>query len=158
MGNVCVGGASMARQVNSPDRVGQGSEVDNEVTPAQLLSAKDALDNAAGLTRPQLHFINNDAPQTLREHYNRLHRVTDALLQTAAAHHRYLTSDTGFNTGDTSENIVQQISTKLTDWSDMREALDEAMRAQSGIPQEFRPAVDARGNVLGMARFAPRNG
>nr|WP_223862803.1 hypothetical protein [Pseudomonas cannabina] len=57
----------MARQVNSPERVGQGSEVDDEVTPAQLLSAKDALDNAAGLTRPQLHFINNEAPQTLRE-------------------------------------------------------------------------------------------
>ncbi len=52
MGNICVGGSSMAHQVNSPDRASNNSNDDNnDVSSGQLLNVRHALADAAGLTR-----------------------------------------------------------------------------------------------------------
>ncbi|RMP23871.1 hypothetical protein ALQ25_200214 [Pseudomonas coronafaciens pv. atropurpurea] len=80
MGNFCVGGSSMAHQVNSPDRLGNNSDTSNHVTASQFLSVRHQLADSSGLTREQNYFINHRASQDLRGRYNNLYERTQRML------------------------------------------------------------------------------
>ncbi|RMT90462.1 type III effector, partial [Pseudomonas savastanoi] len=100
MGNICVGGSSMAHQVNSPDRASNNSNDDNnDVSSGQLLNVRHALADAAGLTREQHAFISNDAPASLRSRHNALYSQTQHTFHMADMQHRYMTGESGVNPG-----------------------------------------------------------
>ncbi|WP_082335998.1 type III effector [Pseudomonas syringae] len=136
MGNICVGGPSMAHQVNSPDRASNNSNDDNnDVSSGQLLNLRHALADAAGLTREQHAFISNDAPASLRGRHNALYRRTQNTFHMADMKHRYMTGESGIHPAMRPDQNVSEMRRAISDWNDMREALQHAMEIHADMPE-----------------------
>ncbi|WP_081023300.1 type III effector [Pseudomonas amygdali] len=136
MGNICVGGSSMAHQVNSPDRASNNSNDDNnDVSSGQLLNVRHALADAAGLTREQHAFISNDAPASLRSRHNALYSQTQHTFHMADMQHRYMTGESRVNPGMRPHQNVSEMRSAISDWNDMREAIQHAMEIHADMPE-----------------------
>lgn len=158
MGNICVGGSRMAHQVNSPGRVSNNSGDDNHITSSQLLNVRHQLAETAGLPRDQHEFINNQAPQSLRNRFNRLYNHTQQTMQMADMQHRYMTGASGINPGMLPHDNVEAMRNDMSAWSDMREALEHAMGVHSEIPaspERFLTTINPSGSVR-MSTLSPR--
>ncbi|POP65015.1 type III effector [Pseudomonas syringae] len=135
MGNICVGGSRMSYQVNSPDRASNNSNDDNDVSSGQLLNVRHALADAAGLTREQHAFISNDAPASLRSRHNALYSQTQNTFHMADMQHRYMTGESGISPGMRPHQNVSEMRRAISDWNDMREALQHAMDIHADMPE-----------------------
>lgn len=157
MGNICVGGSRMAHQVNSPDRVSNNSGDEDNVTSNQLLSVRRQLAESAGLPRDQHEFISSQAPESLRSSYNNLYSHTQRTLDFADMQHRFMTGASGINPGMLPRENVDDMRSAITDWSDMREALQHAMGIHADIPpspERFVTTINPSGSIR-MATLAP---
>lgn len=157
MGNICVGGSRMAHQVNSPDRVSNNSGDEGNVTSSQLLSVRHQLAESAGLPRDQHEFVSSQAPQSLRNRYNNLYSHTQRTLDMADMQHRFMTGASGINPGMLPHENVDDMRSAITDWSDMREALQHAMGIHADIPpspERFVATMNPSGSIR-MATLSP---
>ncbi|RMV97377.1 hypothetical protein ALP01_200117 [Pseudomonas caricapapayae] len=157
MGNICVGGSSMAHQVNSPDRVSNNSGDDDHVTSSQLLSARHQLAESAGLPRDQHEFVSSQAPQSLRNRYNNLYSRTQRTLDMADMQHRYMTGASGINPGMLPRDNIDEMRSAVSEWSDMREALQHAMGVHADMPESperFATTINPSGSIR-MATLSP---
>ncbi|KPX31433.1 MULTISPECIES: type III effector [Pseudomonas syringae group] len=135
MGNSCVGGATSARQVYSPDRVSDNPHEVEDVTSSQLLSVRHELSESAGLPRDQHDFVSHQAPESLRNRHNNLYRRTRITLDMADMQHRFITGASGINPEMRPHENVAQMRSAISEWRDMREALQHAMDIHSGMPE-----------------------
>ncbi|WP_310886251.1 type III effector [Pseudomonas syringae group genomosp. 3] len=144
----------MAHQVNSPDRVNNSSGDNQNDIVGELLSLRHQLSEAVNLPQHQVDFLNNEAPQALRDNYRNLDRTTRSDIWVADMHHRRLTQG-GQHPGPPTQESINNMQSRISAWHDMNEALDHAMQAHNNIPQQYVPTMNPSGSIR-MATLTPR--
>ncbi|RMV06389.1 hypothetical protein ALP18_200241 [Pseudomonas amygdali pv. myricae] len=154
MGNICVGGSSMAHQVNSPDRVNNSSGDNQNDIVGEIINLRHQLSEAVNLPQHQVDFLNNEAPPSLRDNYRGLDRATRNDILVADMHHRRLTQG-GPHPATSTQDSINNMQTRVSAWHDMNEALDHAMQVHNYIPPQYVPTINPSGSIR-MATLTPR--
>ncbi|WP_460383987.1 hypothetical protein [Pseudomonas amygdali] len=85
--------------------------------------------------REQHAFISNDAPASLRSRHNALYSQTQHTFHMADMQHRYMTGESGVNPGMRPHQNVSEMRSAISDWNDMREAIQHAMEIHADMPE-----------------------
>ncbi|MFA0945607.1 MULTISPECIES: type III effector [Pseudomonas syringae group] len=145
MGNMCVTRSGMANQVHSPDRASSSSGGNNGITPDQLISARHALSEVAGLPRDVHSFISShNAPADLRDRHNTLFRNTRTVLDAVDIHDRSVRGDISAISDTTSDQLMSSIQSLRSKLDGLRAELQRAMPARASSEQ-YRVAVQPGG-------------
>ncbi|MCF5715841.1 hypothetical protein [Pseudomonas tremae] len=145
MGNICVGGSSMAHQVNSPDRVSNNSDDPNHVTPDQFLSVRHQLVDSSGLTREQNYFINHRGSLSLRSSHNNLYERTQRMLDRATIQHRFMSGLSVLSLGSQPHEDVAKMREYISEWSNMRISVQNEMNANSDSSESYAQITNPDG-------------
>ncbi|MCF5804129.1 MULTISPECIES: type III effector [Pseudomonas syringae group] len=144
MGN-CVGGATSARQVYSPDRVSNSSDDPNHLTASQLLNVRQQLAESAGLPREHLNFVTHQATPRLRSSYNNLYRRTSIALDVADIQHRYMTGASQVHPGSQAHQDAALMRSYISEWDQMRAAVQQEMGTHVDTAQRYIHTINPDG-------------
>ncbi|EGH05273.1 MULTISPECIES: hypothetical protein [Pseudomonas syringae group] len=154
MGNICVGGSSMAHQVNSPDRVSNSAGEDNQTTSLDLRNLRLRLAESTDLPPNEHAFLGRGGSESLRTQYNNLRRQTDRNLDAADIEHRHMTGMSRVSSGTPLSELVNTLESNIAAWGQMRGNLQREMGVSddSPAPEQFHLVETPSGPSLAVRR------